>query len=358
MDNSPTQTPSTPTIPPTQTPTANPVHSSRLPLLLMLLAAALLFLGGTYYLNQRSQLQTNTIPQPTVSQPVNVVPSVDETENWKTYTNDQLRLTLKYPLGWTVKGGYDQYYQGQVITINNPSMSVAINLYPRQPVYGLEGQEQQPAKTNTISLTIDHQTYTSKETILNNNRAYVDFQLNGSSIHVLFGTGYPAGEDKLASLAEYNKSRDIILKILSTFTFLAQQQSDTKYWKKFANTKAGITLRYPSDWFYEDDSSAGGAEQGTSYGFYKVGTKAMPSSSDDPGNETMVFTWSTGTFTINDLKKNYPSSHEVVIIGRPALQSDNMVKIIGKNRLVHLGIPSKENKSIFEKIITTVTLSD
>lgn len=58
--------------------------------------------GGAYYLGRttspKPELQNQVVtssPQPS--------PSIDETANWKTYTNIRLGFQIKYPLGWSYR---------------------------------------------------------------------------------------------------------------------------------------------------------------------------------------------------------------------------------------------------------------
>lgn len=99
---------------------SNPVNNQRgnFPIILGVLILLLIVGGGAYYLGTRnnktiirqdSNIQPTINPQNTVvnSSGIPVVtqtPSDTETANWKTYINEKVKFSLKYPSTWTEKG--------------------------------------------------------------------------------------------------------------------------------------------------------------------------------------------------------------------------------------------------------------
>ncbi len=144
--------------------------------------------------------------------------SSDETANWKTFSNNN--YSFKYPVDWSIqdqpKDSTNRY--SEVVNIKNLSGSVAIILSPFQYPYGLEGEDiAKSIQTNDLTVTIEGNQYLVKETTFLKNKAFVDMKVQRTKEHhILFGTGYPAAEDKLASLSDYKSNRNLILKMLST----------------------------------------------------------------------------------------------------------------------------------------------
>lgn len=139
-----------------------------------------------------------------------------ETTNWKTYKDNI--YSFQYPSVWEVEGGYSDFFEGQVVTIKNPSQTIRILISPGQYPYGFEGPKE--IKQKPLELTINNNEYRAKENIISNRSAYVDIALNNNEneYHILFGTGYPTGSRK-ESLSDYLSSKETIIKILSTFRF-------------------------------------------------------------------------------------------------------------------------------------------
>lgn len=109
MDNQPNQSPQ-PTPQPEPQPVVAPASGAKKSnfFLLGLGAVAFLAIGlaGGYFLFANKAQPTNTVTNtpnqvvqasPTVMQPS---PTVDETANWKTYSNSTLNISFKYPQDW------------------------------------------------------------------------------------------------------------------------------------------------------------------------------------------------------------------------------------------------------------------
>ena len=66
-----------------------------LPLVLaVILLVSLIGVGGYYFYQTKTPESTATIPSPS--------PIVGETANWKTYTNEAYKFTIKYPSSWYI----------------------------------------------------------------------------------------------------------------------------------------------------------------------------------------------------------------------------------------------------------------
>lgn len=127
-------TPPTPQVPPEPVKKSSPVFV----IALILLLIAIVMLGGyvlwTKYLNK----STKTTPTPVAV--VTASPTPDPTANWKTYTNNDLGLTFKYPNNLVVsaKGGENPYIviDTQQVAIPEPFDS---RLGPIEISYDLNG---------------------------------------------------------------------------------------------------------------------------------------------------------------------------------------------------------------------------
>lgn len=95
-------------------PSPNSIHEEKVSFLKskwlkigIVVVVLVLLLGGVYMLGRSSVLKelnpTNpTIPPP--DEPKRITPTpVDETANWKTYTNSENDLGFKYPVSWIIK---------------------------------------------------------------------------------------------------------------------------------------------------------------------------------------------------------------------------------------------------------------
>ncbi|GEM_PF-5557882 len=163
-----------------------------------------------------------------------------QTANWKTYINT--KYTFQYPSDWIVTEGDAKTadHSKNTTQILNKSGSVKINISDEQPIYGFSCC----LESEYLSVNINGQNYQVKETTFGNHAVFVDFQIGKSKYHVLFGTGYPAGDNRLASISDYNLAKETILKILSTFKLTDQ----TSNWKTYIDSNFGYSFKYPADY--------------------------------------------------------------------------------------------------------------
>lgn len=190
------------------------------PILIVLILAALV--GGYFlYSKQKPSTPLSQTVQPTstpsstpesTNSAETVYTESDRSANWKIYTTEAYKI--EYPAEWTIVAS--DYLK--TIQLSNQSRTVSINISEGQYPYGFGGPGYE-FKKQTIEVFINGEKIQTQETILNKKKAYVDFQVGTSKYHILFGTGYPAAEDELASLSDYYSYKNTVLKILSTFKF-------------------------------------------------------------------------------------------------------------------------------------------
>ena len=178
---------------------------------LLATVALIAVLSAAFFFWQTQQSQTQPTVQYSSVTPTPVPTTQNEIANWKTYSDDY--YSFKYPPNWQAAQKCDSCV-GQV-DITNPTKTVTIGISPEQAIYG---GITPPAETDSLTINVAGETY--KVTEYEN--SYVDFtvQANGSEHHILFGTGYPAGQDNKKSLPDYKSAKNTIIVILSTFKFL------------------------------------------------------------------------------------------------------------------------------------------
>lgn len=199
------------------------------PILIVLLIVVVVG-GAAYFLGSRNSVTvtepvTQTVqPQPTKSSETAevAVEEIEEISSWKTFADGQ--YSFQYPHDWSVKVEQrkpnDEY--SEVVQIINPSGSVSITISPFQYPYGFGGEDVQKSwHEKELKVYIEDKEYTAKEVTYLNSKVFTDVKIQkNKEHHILFGTGYPAGEDRLSSLTDYTASKETILKILSAFKFI------------------------------------------------------------------------------------------------------------------------------------------
>lgn len=170
-------------------------------LILLLLAVV----GSGAYLAGKNQVNLPGFVQSPSQTP-------NPTANWKTYGNS--KLSLKYPPNWNLK---TSDYLGSDFQLENSTGSISITVSKGQYPYSIQGYGSNEIETNNLSVKVGEIFYQTQGYILAKQKVYADVTVG--EYHILFGTGYPAGNDNLASLSDYQKEKNTILQILSTFKF-------------------------------------------------------------------------------------------------------------------------------------------
>lgn len=182
---------------------------------LLLFGAILLILVGvgSYVLGTKKAqpVQTNSLSVSPTAVTSNEMS--DETANWKMYTTTN--YSLKYPTDWILTES--DYLNTRQIT--NPSKTVYMLISEGQYPFGF-GNSDTIMKQEDLNLKVGENEYSAKEITVNNSSIYVNLELDTQKNHyLLFGTGYPAGDDSNKSLDDYFRSKNTIFQILSTFKF-------------------------------------------------------------------------------------------------------------------------------------------
>ncbi|MBI2641147.1 hypothetical protein HYW87_00950 [Candidatus Roizmanbacteria bacterium] len=134
-----------------------------------------------------------------------------ETANWKVFNHND--YSFKYPVDWIVNKL--DYLNSTRLTNSNKTLTITVSegQYP----YGFSSSSTN-LKIQYITVKVGGKSYQVKE-ITDDTGAFVDFKIDTvKKHHILYGTGYPASEK--SSLSDYNNTKEIIFKILSTFKFL------------------------------------------------------------------------------------------------------------------------------------------
>jgi hypothetical protein len=157
-----------------------------------------------------------TLNRPVQSESLSSTPTPSRTQpvaGWNVYRDGT--YSFQYPSDWSVTGQYADYYKGRIVTITSPSRTVAIHVYPAQPPYGFGASESR--QMNDLKIPIEGNGYGVKENIRSKNKVFVDLKIQKKKeYHIVFGTGYPATDDKVASSSDYFATREVVVKILST----------------------------------------------------------------------------------------------------------------------------------------------
>lgn len=202
------------------------------PIFILVGILILAIVGGAYFLVNlkfpNPNLQINPVVTSQTPQATPVPPSVDETANWKTYTNDKLKLSFKYPelykqniiseprngvyltrdTAYTAGGGQagsDVLKKGAVISFTPwPAKSLAEK--------DLKSQFGDGIKINQITVNQKQ----GVEVILPNNQTdkHIYLQKDNGVLEVSLGVGFENNS------SENQKYTSDFNQILSTFKFL------------------------------------------------------------------------------------------------------------------------------------------
>lgn len=135
-------------------------------------------------------------------------------------------------------------------------------------------------------------------------------------------------------------------------------EEETRGWKTFTSSEAKISFKYPDLWYVQDVSSAGGAREGSSYGFFLSGIDADPSYGDHRGNEVLVFNSSEGSYSIEELAESYKKFQRITVGGRSAIKAGSLILVPTEGQLIHLGVVSPQAEKYLDQILPTFKFLD
>lgn len=159
-------------------------------------------------------------------------PTSDPLAAWKTYTNTKSNLKVQYPPAWTTK----EIVEGKEV--------VGVDLQ------GNEGKVHVLWGTG-FGGGCDPENHASIQSF-GQTKSICDFKnTDGTEQWRQISQAIDAKtsiEVEATANSPYQKNRNMILQILTTFTFLDSTQSiDTSGWETYTNTKNGYRIKYPPD---------------------------------------------------------------------------------------------------------------
>lgn len=259
IDQSPSQT-----LPP-QPISSSPKPKSKLSLFLLLGIIIFGLISGIYFLLAGKGLLSPQ-PTPTPTQLLLTTPTTTSNINtgWKTYTNPKYFYSLKYPPDWEVKTILANPDPGAIRISNiniranqkidlpeaDVDIIVELNLSRKLPTqeWYLDREKNMPiVPINTKHIFITTIFRECPALRVDNDSLF--FSKDEYMYHISW---YVSGNYN----QEFkNTSEKIFNQILSTFTFLDQNQPipttqslDTSNWKTYTNSEYKFTLKYPPEW--------------------------------------------------------------------------------------------------------------
>lgn len=208
-----------------------------------LLGALVLSLGAAgFFAYQYFQSSKQPVQPSSTSVTKTPTPTIDPSANWKIISGKT--YTLKIPETWEGVEEASEYFGGDRVVISNPSKTVRLTITPSQAPYGFAGDRQVSEKA--IIYDMFGNMHEAKEITVNQEAVYVDsnFIQSGNPVYILFGTGYPAADHQNKSLEDYERDKNTILTILSTFKF-TDQTTSTENWKTYSAEFIGLSIKYP-----------------------------------------------------------------------------------------------------------------
>ncbi len=206
------------------------------PILIILLIAAAI--GG--YLVYSGKINTS-------KKQVVQTPKVDDTANWKTYTNNIYGYTLKYPSEWEYKFGKGN--KAQIIFGSSPvelrtdvpGFLISVSETIEQPLIKEDGRNR---VTETKQITIGGQS---------GEQAMINDAGSGEVSYIQSAVAYN-GKTYYFNIHDFNK-KPVYDQMISTFKFLDQNQADgTANWKTYINQSLGFNISYPNNWEVDDSN--------------------------------------------------------------------------------------------------------
>src|SRR5260221_1405311 len=242
-------------------PSTEPPKTPSNPPLIALIILVVILLGATgllAYQNMQLQKQITKSQVNTYNSPV---PSgTDETANWKTYTNTKHGYSIKYPNDWSfrefssTKDGAGFYNTASGDVIGNEPITINFNQRP--------SNDQSVPFSDYVKIAAIKEIQGFESLVLINlvttNSGIVGYKttwnyktLAGEAKISLpityFDTKLPTGETVQINLGDKNDEQ-IYNKILSTFKFTDQSQTDTSNWKTYTNQNYKFSFNYPALW--------------------------------------------------------------------------------------------------------------
>ncbi len=323
------------------------------PILAVLLIAAViagyLIYSGKINLPQKTSQQTT---------------SVDETANWKTYTNTnrEAGYSISYPDNWQVD---DSNSENVYIFSPNKAkdnqkfhMIITVDKTTQQLGEWLKGRTVGgvccPEDVQISSpFAINGQTF---YVVLTKDGQYPGIigQTNGKIYYLYSQSGFLDGGKYYYDQTDKVLMENINMadQIMKTIKFLDQSPINTSNWKTFTNQTFNFSFKYPSNWKIDeipDDIL------GRYINFFEEGGTQIPTTNmNTRGNEIfriMLYRDETIFDNLKEVKPISPTS--ITVSGKPALKSESQIDILVKNKVLHLEIISNESKKYIDQILST-----
>lgn len=193
--------------------------------------------GGVYYLGQVSTKTTNTVFQSSV----NPSPTSDPTANWKTYTNQNLDISFKYPPLMKDPGVNLLSTRTQILTEEFTIESGIF--YDQSKQRNLTFDEYIKKNISSDSNISDYNLAgVMGKKIINKMQAIIAVQPSKSQPDDILTIYYDLRDHP-------GVKNELIDSILRTFKFTDQNSSlDTSNWKTYTDSNTNFNLKYPSTW--------------------------------------------------------------------------------------------------------------
>jgi hypothetical protein len=300
--------------------------------------------GTYYYLNNKNDKDISVL-QKQIDDLKKPVAVVDETADWKTYTNTEVGFSFKYPKDWEAKN-YSE--GGNIVSVISPENQKRLQ----------EGKEMESYSYN---LVVSYWKSINEELAMGGQwvgqRKYTDLADfltdKNSSKQKISATTVDGKNGYFVGLGGYGSSLGVMvenngiyqfnfastngqslgateLKVLNTFKF-----DETLTWKTYTNTVEGYSIKYPKDWFveYSNGQAYPGQSVPDTKKLYISSTKIVPcTSSCLPGPYSSALQISSETLATGkvlagvatDLKSNNSGvtykEESLTIGGQPAIK--------------------------------------
>lgn len=288
------------------------------PLLIVVLIAGAI---SGYFLYSKNIAQNQKKPIPELSTQTSIAPQdkknigtieEDEKTGEQIYKNSTLNYSIRVPKGWTIKDNLGVFISipGEAVLYSpgqdpNLPFGTGIAVFAAKDKVGLRlpyrGDFKQALSEKSSSGEEEHVFKLGNSKVAGLDAVqFVNRTLPGDATETFYAVitwvvykdmNYYFeffGDEKLIkqNLHVYNN-------ILSTFSFLNQNQIDTSYWKIYANTKYGYSIKYPDSWIVNESDSSGvnsvGMGRGSKGGFVNGGQSVLiqVTKEDSPNEDKM-----------------------------------------------------------------------